>query len=78
MLGSDVGGISEVIKDGESGYLFQKGNMLDLKRSMIRALDCDNKVIGRNARMTIVNSFSWDNSAKILHKVYEDLACQRN
>jgi glycosyltransferase involved in cell wall biosynthesis len=73
VLGSNVGGIAEVIKHGENGYLFEKGNMESFKRTLLELLDTDNTQIGRNARKTIVDNYTWDKSAKILQKVYEEL-----
>lgn len=73
VLGSDVGGIAEVIKHGENGYLFEKGNMESFKKTLLEVLDVDNTKIGKNARKTIVDNYTWDKPAKILQKVYEDL-----
>jgi glycosyltransferase involved in cell wall biosynthesis len=73
VLGSNVGGIAEVIKHGENGYLFEKGNMESFKRTLLELLDTDNTQIGRNARKTIVDNYTWAKSAKILQKVYEEL-----
>ena len=73
VLGSDVGGIAEVIKHGENGYLFEKGNMESFKKTLLEVLDADNTQIGKNARKTIVENYTWDMSAKILQKVYEEL-----
>lgn len=74
VLGSNVGGIAEVIKHCENGYLYEKGNMESLKKTLLDVLDADNNQIGRNARKTIAENYTWDKSAKILQKVYEDLA----
>jgi glycosyltransferase involved in cell wall biosynthesis len=74
VLGSDVGGIAEVIKHEENGYLFEKGNVLDFKKSLLEVLDADNSQIGRNARKTIEQGYTWDESARILQKLYEKLA----
>ena len=73
VLGSNVGGIGEVITHGQNGYLFQKGNIDDFKNTLLEVLDADNAQIGRNARKTVVDNYTWDNSVKILQKVYEDL-----
>ncbi len=74
VLGSNVGGIAEVIKHGENGYLYEKGNVESFKRTLLEVLDADNNQIGKNARKTIVENYTWDKSAKILQKVYEELA----
>lgn len=74
VLGSNVGGIAEVIKHDENGYLFEKGNMESFKKTLLEVLDADNKKIGRNARKTVADNYTWDKSAKVLQKVYKDLA----
>ena len=73
VLGSNVGGIAEVIKPGKNGYLFEKGNMESLKKTLLEVLDADNTQIGKNARKNIVDNYTWDKSAKMLQKLYEDL-----
>jgi glycogen synthase len=73
VLGSDVGGIAEVIKHGENGYLFKKGNIEDFKNTLLEVLVADNIQIGKNARKIIVDNYTWDRSANILQKIYEDL-----
>jgi len=73
VLGSNVGGIAEIIKHGENGYLYEKGNMESFKKTLLEVLDADNTQIGKNARKTVVENYTWDKSAKILQKVYEDL-----
>jgi spore coat protein SA len=73
VLGSNVDGIAEVITHGENGYLFQKGNLESLQRTLLEVLDADNTEISRGARKTIIENFSWDKSAKILQQVYEEV-----
>lgn len=73
VLGSNVGGISEVIKHCENGYLYEKGNMESFKKTLLDVLDGDNSQIGKNARKTVAENYTWEKSAKILQKVYEDL-----
>jgi len=73
VLGSNVGGIAEVVKDGENGYLFEKENMESFRKVLLAVLDTDNTQIGNNARDTIIKSYTWDNSVKVLQKVYQDL-----
>lgn len=73
VLGSNVGGIAEVIRHGENGYLFEKGNMKSFKKTLLEVIDADNTQIGKNARKNIAENYTWDKSAKILQKVYEEL-----
>lgn len=73
VLGSDVGGISEVIKNGKNGYLFEKGNPDSFKDYLVTALETDNSKIAKNARETILNEYSWDKSAEKLKNVYDQI-----
>ena len=73
VLGSNVGGIAEVIKHGRNGYLFEKGNMESFNRILLDVLDTKNGQIGRNARKTIVENHTWDRSVKTLEKTYREL-----
>jgi glycosyltransferase involved in cell wall biosynthesis len=47
--------------------------MESFKKTLLEVLDADNTQIGKNARRTIVDNYTWDKSAKILQKVYEEL-----
>lgn len=71
VLGSNVGGITEVIKNEKNGYLFEKGNFDSFKNSLITALESNNSKIAKNARKTILNQYSWDKSAEKLKNVYD-------
>ena len=73
VVASDVGGLAEVIKHGENGYLFRKGDAASLKKTLLAALEADNKQIGLNARKAVVEKYSWDKSVETLLQVYKKL-----
>lgn len=73
VLGSNVGGISEVIKNGKNGYLFEKGNSNDFKNKLQEILNTDNNKISKKARDTIINDYTWEISSSLLKKVYKEL-----
>jgi len=73
VLGSDVGGIKEVIKNEKNGYLFEKDNFDSFNNALITALEADNSKIAKNARKTILNEYNWDKSAEKLKNVYDNL-----
>lgn len=73
VLASNVGGMTEVIRDGENGYLFEKGNLESLRKTLLEVLGADSTQIGNSARKTVVEKYTWDKSVKILEKVYEEL-----
>lgn len=71
VLGSNVGGIKEVIKNEKNGYLFEKDNYDSFNNALVTALESDNSKIAKNARKTILNGYSWNKSAEKLKNVYE-------
>jgi glycosyltransferase involved in cell wall biosynthesis len=73
ILGSNVGGIKDVIKNRKNGYIYEKDNPHSFKNSLIAALESDNKGIGKNARKTILKEYNWDASAKKLKNVYDSI-----
>lgn len=73
VLGSDVGGIKDVVKNGANGYLYKKDNPKSLQNSLIEAIEKDNNEIGKNARKTILTEYNWDKSAKKLKNIYDSL-----
>lgn len=73
ILGSSVGGISEVIKNNKNGYLFEKGNIEDFKNKLIDITNRDNYKVSKNARKTVINEYNWEISALKLQKIYESL-----
>lgn len=74
VVASDVGGLAEVIKHGENGYLFHKGDNQDLENILYTALDADNTKISINARQTILDNYTWDKSVSTLSALYRQIA----
>jgi glycosyltransferase involved in cell wall biosynthesis len=60
VIGSDVGGIPDLIKEGETGFIFKTGNSLDLSEKIKKILADENLAIemGKNGRELIERSFS--------------------
>jgi glycosyltransferase involved in cell wall biosynthesis len=73
VLASDVGGLAEVIRDGENGYLFRKSDMLSLKTKLHQALAADNSKIQAGARNTIIAKYTWKKAVESLLNVYNRL-----
>lgn len=71
VLGSDVGGIKEIINNGENGYLYEKDNDQSFKNALIHAIENNNKKIGENARKTILKEYNWNKSAEKLKNIYK-------
>ncbi len=66
-----VGGVPDVVTEGEEGYLVPAGDTIALGDAMARALDTrwDTEAITRRAA-----SFSWDNLASSIVQVYSDVS----
>lgn len=59
---SKVGGIIDIIKDGENGFSFEQKNVQKLSgimESMINKNEKDNKM-SKNARTFVLNTYSWN------------------
>ncbi len=61
VVGSDVGGLRELITDGETGLLFRAGDGVDLERALERALDDAGlqRRLGLDGRAHVVRSRDW-------------------
>jgi len=69
VIGSDIGGIRELIGNNERGFLFKRGDSLDLKKKIEEFLLLDNKKIElkeRKAREFVLKNF---NGEKYINKI---------
>lgn len=73
VLGSNVGGINEVITSGENGYLYEKDDPKSFYDSLINITEKNNNRVRKNARKTILTKYNWDKSAEKLKKIYDSL-----
>lgn len=76
LVASDVGGHRELIRDGETGWLFRAGDATDLAAKLGRALDAagDNGVdMARRARRFVENERTWAKSVERYRDVYARL-----
>lgn len=75
VIGSDSGGIPEVIADGESGFLFRSDDADDLARVLGNVLDHlgDLDALRETAKRKAIESYTWERAARKLLAVYEEL-----
>lgn len=75
VIGSDVAAIAEIVRDGETGWLFRKGDIESLKAVMTRALQNRHLVAeyGMNARKFVEQNHDWPIIAKRLMEGWESL-----
>jgi len=76
LLASDVGGHRELIKDGETGYLFKAGSVDDLTETVLRMLDhkSDWQQIRLNGREFVERERNWQVSVANYASIYRQLA----
>jgi glycosyltransferase involved in cell wall biosynthesis len=73
VIGSRVGGILDVIRDGENGYFVEQKNSLDLAEKIMK-LASDRKLrqsMGENARKFVEKHYNWEDiSVKIIDRYH--------
>lgn len=75
VIGSDVGGIAEIIRPGKTGLLFSKGDVQSLAAA-IRRLQGDPGLalaLGRQARAWVEAERTWDTAAEAIVEVCASL-----
>jgi len=72
VLGSDVGGITEFIKDGQNGFIFKAGSIQDLSKKIFYIIENRDKIeyIAKNSRDWVIENRNWDELVLTYKKVY--------
>jgi glycosyltransferase involved in cell wall biosynthesis len=73
---SDEAGVHEIVEDGENGLIFKCRDVEDLTKKMEKLIK-DNKLrerIGKNARKFVLANFSWENYAKSMMDIFQEVA----
>ncbi len=75
VIATDVGGVSEVMKDNETGYLF---DLRHFKEGIDKILDLNYdqekiRTLGKNGRDLIKNNFSWTIITDKIERVYRNI-----
>jgi glycosyltransferase involved in cell wall biosynthesis len=75
VIGADIGGIPELVHDGETGMLFKTGNVSDLvdKMSYLLAHPALQIELGRNARRRVETTFISDHYYQSIMEIYHQL-----
>ncbi len=76
VLGSDVGGITEVLSD-KNGVIFRKGDSEDLLNKITHIVENIEGMDGlrEEARRSVISNFTWEKSRNQLKDVYEEIIC---
>tara|TARA_B110000014_G_scaffold253052_1_gene232034 strand:- start:3 stop:1067 length:1065 start_codon:yes stop_codon:yes gene_type:complete len=66
VVATNVGGIPELMKDNETGYLVEKGNVKDLYEKLSRVINEQEKItkMGEKGKEFVIKNFSWDKICK--------------
>ena len=72
---SDIPGMMEIVKDGETGFVFQSGNVIDLARCINLALSDIGKMdqIAHQGKMLMKSSYSWEKIGSSMASLYAAL-----
>jgi len=75
VLGSGVGGITEVVTNNKNGIVFKKGDKDDLLKKISYIVENIGNMdaIRKQARRSIINKYSWEKSREQLQDVYESV-----
>jgi len=75
VVASDTGGTSEIIQDGQTGFLCPRGD-LDAFADRVVLLLRDPELarrMGRNGRALVEHLYSWTRVAEVTERLYEGL-----
>jgi glycosyltransferase involved in cell wall biosynthesis len=80
VVGANIGGIPELVRDGETGYLFEAGNAADLQEKLFKLWNDDllAEQMGKNARDHAINIFNFDTHWDKLNTVFKNLNIHDN
>jgi glycosyltransferase involved in cell wall biosynthesis len=75
VIATDVGGVSEMMKDNHSGFLVEKGNQKDLndKISLLINDNIKSRDMGKKGRSFIKENFSWEKIAQDFIKISKEI-----
>lgn len=75
VIGSNIGGIKYVIREGETGLLVPPKDVEELSRSIIGLLDDEELAVkmGKMGRNMVETEYTWKKSTIITEKVYKDV-----
>ncbi len=73
VVASGVGGTSEVVKDGETGYLFEPGNATMCAERILRLLSDDRlrRRMGECGRRLVSEEYGWERVIGRIERIYE-------
>jgi glycosyltransferase involved in cell wall biosynthesis len=80
VIGARIGGITEMVREGETGFLFESGNVEDLSRALQQVTTLRNDQLaemGRIARQYVCDSFTRDQYFERTLDLYRSLGVRQ-
>lgn len=73
---SDVGGLPEVVKEGETGFVVPRENPEEAGKAMIKLIDDPDlrRVIGEKGRQHVMREYEWDHCVGLLEGVLKEIS----
>ena len=80
VIGSNIGGIPELVVDGQTGYLHEPGNALELREKILQLWQNDDevKLLGKQAREHAYSRVNFERHWKFLENIIDHLAFRKN
>ena len=74
VIGARIGGIPELVKDGQTGLTFEPGNVADLRSKIITAISNPGRMadMGNNAKHFAQENLNPDKHYEQLIRIYQD------
>ena len=75
VIGSNIGGIPELISDGFDGLLFESGNEMDLKEKIFYLFNNSSKIkeMGKRGREKVEEKYNKELHYQKINKIYQKL-----
>jgi len=73
LVGTRVGGIPELIKDGKNGFLCEPADPADLAAKIDQLLSCNLQELGKNSRRMVAERFDWQQIAEQTLAAYKQI-----
>lgn len=79
VISTKVGGVPEVVRDGENGYVVNPGNVKDLAYAIDKLLENEDlrRQMGKKGREIVIKDFSWKKILDRLEVIYHNLISKR-
>ena len=75
VVASNVGGTSEIVRNEETGFLFEAGDAPSCAKAVLRLLSDERlrRKMGRNGRRLVQTSYSWETVVRRIETIYDSM-----